>query len=105
MGYEDDGEEYFALETTCGAHGPDYIRECPSCKEEFCVRCFHFNLCPDCMEDVWENGPQDSDFSDVENIDRLLPDDPEVERVIDLADHVGLFDLNDRETDSQEKAG
>jgi len=77
----------YGLGQGCPLHGDEYMRECGLCGCEYCRSCHRGVVCPDCaaeseeasLDDEPESSP---DFEDVKNVDALLGEDKEAERIL-----------------------
>ena len=78
--YDDTG--VFGLEQGCPVHGEDAMRECSMCGGEFCRECYPTSICPECAEQQVEDEEQSPDFEDVQNLDELIGEDEEIEKLL-----------------------
>jgi hypothetical protein len=104
--YEDDEDEaYYHLGEGCMVHGDEFMRECPSCGNEFCVKCDGGPLCEECAIDSDElfDDEEERDFEDVEDLDELLADDEEVEKLLADDEDIPEEDLLDEDSDEEDE--
>ena len=78
--YDDTG--VFGLEQGCPVHGDESLRECSMCGTEFCRACYFTPICPDCAEQQVDDEEDEADFEDVKNLDELIGEDEEVEKIL-----------------------
>lgn len=55
MRKKDETQQFFAGTEGCPEHGEDALQVCPTCGEEYCVRCHPGALCPDCGQTTGED--------------------------------------------------
>jgi hypothetical protein len=69
----------------CPVHGDEYMKECSMCGAEFCRICVPRSaVCPDCADQEEEDEDEESpDFDDVSNLDEVLGEDEEAEKLIE----------------------
>ena len=74
----------------CAVHGDEYMKECSMCGAEFCRICFPRSaVCPDCSDQETDEEDEESpDFDDVKNLDEVLGDDEEAEKLIEEEDSI-----------------
>ena len=78
--YDDTG--IYGLEQGCPVHGDESLRECSACGAEFCRACITTPTCPDCSAQSTDDEEEQADFEDVRNLDELIGDDEEVEKIL-----------------------
>ncbi len=81
----DEETAFLGLNQGCPTHGEEYIHECSMCGREFCARCFRGStICSECAEMAQDDDLDDEpDFEDVPNLKALLPDDEDVEKMLE----------------------
>lgn len=104
----DDEANMFLMSDGCPSHGDEYIKECATCGNEFCARCYPNSIvCPDCSEEAAAEDDLDEDFDNEElkglkDFDHLLDDD-EVERILNESNEIPPEDLVDKEVEEDRR--
>ncbi|MEM7392637.1 MAG: hypothetical protein AAF492_09840 [Verrucomicrobiota bacterium] len=95
--FEDTG--VFGLTHGCPDHGEDAMSECSMCGMEFCRMCYASSVCEDCFQQQQLDEDEDDspDFEDVKNLDALLGEDKEVEKILQESESEFPPDLFDED--------
>jgi hypothetical protein len=76
----------YSLDGGCPVHRDEHMRECSMCGCEFCRSCHpRSTVCPDCAEEREEEDEEtdpDPDFDDVEDLDKLIGKDDNLDGML-----------------------
>ena len=83
----DSESNLFSMDQGCPTHGDEHMRECSMCGAEFCRLCFPRSaVCSDCADEADTDTEEGADFDDVKNLDEVLDDDEEAEKLVSEED-------------------
>ena len=102
----EDEENMFMMGEGCPTHGDEHMKECTVCGAEFCTRCFSNSvICPDCAEEANEDELSEfggRDNNEMDDLERLVGEDEEVEKILSESESIPPEDLEDEEEEEEE---